>query len=313
MSRRVLLVPLLSTLAFDPSAPTPAAAGGSADSGTTDTACPPDPEPAAPCDLELPAPTLPTPVSCTGGGPTFDPVVLWSWEDGNMGVIVTPVIGDLDGDGISDLAFTAFESMGTFDNAPGELVVVSGDGSVTELLRVDTLTDPLTGTEHQPFGHGNVALGDLDADGVPEVCVVTVDASVACVNLNGTPTPTVKFVVAADGVSTSPEHASMGPPAIADMDGDGDGELVWGRLAYDHTGALAFASPGGIGSPGGAQGKVYAGIIGQADSDALLELITSTTPYDPAAGENWSYPWDGMAASADLDLDGTSEVVATYT
>jgi hypothetical protein len=289
------------------------AGGGAEDSGVEDTGCPEDTAEPAPCEEDLPDPTLPPLESCPLASPDFDPVVLWSWQDGDMGVIVTPAIGDIDGDGISDVAFTAFQPNGTYWNGPGELLVVSGDGSATELIRVSELTDPATSDVYTVSGHGNVTLGDLDADGTPEICVVTVDASVVCVNYTGGLAPQVQFVVGNDGVSTSPVHASTGPAAMADMDHDGLGELVWGRLAFDDQGSPKFASPGGIGSPGGSQGKVYAGIIGQADDDPLLELISSTTPYDPSGGENWYYPWDGMAATADLDLDGVSEVVATYT
>jgi len=306
-TRRVpLVLPLLSLLAACDEAPAPAP--GPADSGIDDTGCPQDTAEPPPCEVELADPILPALESCPADA-VFDPVVLWSWQDGDMGVIVTPMIGDIDGDGVSDVAFTAFVPDGTYWNAPGELLVVSGDGTATELIRVAELTDPLTGTVHTVSGHGNVTLGDLDADGTPEVCVVTTDAHVACVNYTGGMTPDVKFVVASDNVSDLPELASTGPAAMADMDNDGLGELVWGRLAYTDQGSLQFASPGGIGSPGS---KVYAGTIGQADADPLLELITSTTPYDSDTGENWYYPWDGFAGSADLDLDGVSEVVATY-
>ncbi|MCP4807664.1 MAG: hypothetical protein GY913_27240 [Proteobacteria bacterium] len=283
-------------------------------------ACPlptPGPDSAEPgvCDLELPDPTVPAVQSCPGET-TFDPVVKWQWSDCEMGVVMTPVVGDLDEDGISDVVFTAFDVETAYTTGMhGELMLVSGDGSVTELWHVTEIEHD--GETYYPSGRGNIAMGDLDLDGTAEVCVVMTDASVMCLNYDGTPTPVVKFHVANTDTLTAGENSTTGSPAIANMLGDSgsdpEGELVWGRILYDHTGAIETASPGGFGSPGGSQGQAYNGQIGHADDDGYLELLTGTTAWDLDEEENWYFAADGAAASADLDGDGTYEVVSTFT
>lgn len=279
-------------------------------------ACPlptPAPDSAEPgvCDLELPDPTVPAVQSCPGDT-TFDPVVKWQWSDCEMGVVMTPVVGDLDGDGISDVAFTAFDVETAYTTGMhGELLLVSGDGSVTELWHVTEVEHD--GDTYYPSGRGNIALGDLDLDGTAEVCVVMTDAGVMCLNYDGTPTPVVKFHVANTDGLTAGENSTTGSPAIADLGGDSEGELVWGRTIYDHEGNIETASPGGYGSPGGYQGQAYNGTIGHGDADGQLELLTGTTVWDLGEQENYYFIMDGIAASADLDGDGFYEVVHTYT
>ena len=84
-------------------------------------------------------------------------------------------------------------------------------------------------------------------------------------------------------------------------------------IAWPLIAAIETASPGGFGSPGGSQGQAYNGQIGHADDDGYLELLTGTTAWDLDEEENWYFAADGVAASADLDGDGTYEVVSTFT
>ena len=282
------------------------------------TACPvPEPTPIGGevCDLELPDVEV-TVDACPDASPVFDPVVKWQWSDCELGVVMTPVVGDLDGDGIGDVAFSAF-NVTTFDPADqrGELMLVSGDGSVTELWHITEIEHG--GTTYYPSSRGNIALGDLDGDGTAEVCAVMHEADVLCLNYDGTSTPVVKFIVDNPGELTDLWNSTTGAPAIANMLGDSgsdaEGELVWGRILYDHMGAIETASPGGFGSPGGSQGQAYNGQIGHADDDGYLELLTGTTAWDLDEEENWYFAADGVAASADLDGDGVYEVVSTFT
>lgn len=275
---------------------------------------PPDTGVSELCELELPDPVIPALQSCPVET-TFDPVVKWQWSDCELGVVVTPVVGDIDGDGVGDVAFSAFDVTGVNGFHQGELLLLSGDGSVTELWHVTEI--PFNGETYIPSSRGNIAMGDLDLDGIPEVCAVVVGAHVVCMNYDGTPTPVVKFVVENPGWLNDDWNATTGAPAIANMTGDtvsdAQGELVWGNIIYDHTGVGETSPPVGFGSPGGLQGQAYNGQIGHADDDGHLELITARSDWD--MDEQITYQWvvDGMAASADLDGDGSYEVITTFT
>ena len=130
------------------------------------TACPvPGPDTAepvgGPCDVELPEILVPAPVTCPVQPPTFDPEIVWEWSSCNLGVTVTPALGDMNGDGVSDVVFTAHEG---WAGDPNHFVILDGtDGS--ELVNVDELS--LGGDTWYPSGIGSVALGDVDGDGTP--------------------------------------------------------------------------------------------------------------------------------------------------
>ncbi len=239
-----------------------------------------------------------TDAACTVDPPVggFSPVVEWSWRDntgypGYDDIMSTPSVGNLtddNGDGlidaadIPDIVFTSFANGGY--TSPGTLTAISGDGSGTHWSIYDA------GGYHV-YASGGVAIGDIDADGLPEVCTAGVEAAVVCVNADGT----FKW---AGGT----EVYYVGSPAFADIDGDGLSEVIWGRQVLDSAGTLLWTGAGGAGW--------YMSFAIDIEDDGRLEVVAGNTVYrgngDLLFTDGTS---DGAGAVGDFDLDGRPEVV----
>jgi flagellin-like protein len=135
--------------------------------------------------------------------PSGTPVAVAS--PGN-GVQAISGIGDVDGDGTDELVFA---------DASQQLRYLEPDGTTKNV------DDGQTGSNN---GIGAGALADIDDDGT--VSVVVVDGS-NDVKITGEPTAS-----GGEGTTTlTAPDAVKAPPTVADVDGDGDGEIVYVGLA----------------------------------------------------------------------------------
>jgi len=220
----------------------------------------------------------------------FDPVIEWWWDlnDTHAGYeqnMSTPVVGDVTGDGIPDILFTSYP--GASYSSPGTLTAISGDGSGVHW----SITDA---GGQRFYGAGGVALGDLEGDGLVEVCVAGVDAAVVCVG-------------GEDGSlvwAAGSELNAYGNPAIADLDGDGLAEVIFGRQIISFDGASVITGTGGTG------GSTYMSFAVDWDDDGQLEVIAGSTVYELDGGTAWSDGRsDGYPAVGDFDGDGRPDMV----
>lgn len=254
--------------------------------------------PVAPiCDADLPEPaSIETDPTCQGEPVlgSFTPVVEWTWTDNPVfpsyhQVMAAPVVGNLtddDGDGaidaddVPDVVFTAFTG-GSY-TSPGVVVALSGaDGSL--------LWTVASGAGDSPYGAGGVAIGDLDTDGEPEVVVGSV---------NGI------LVLAADGSprwSATLAPSFYGWPALADLEGDGLGEVLYGATVVESTGVVRWA--------GAVVGFAFGSFAVDIDEDGVQEVVNSGTVYRADGSVWWSVAIDGWSAVADLERDGVAEVI----
>ncbi len=273
------------------------------------------------CEDDPPASILAIDGTCTWT-PTvgsFAPSAEWSISSfatytGHVHVIMTPVVGQLtdddedgdrDQDDTPDIAFVSYNR--TTASVAGVLRIVSGADGTSEL---DVYGATYGASTWYPYRYTNIALGDIDNDGEPEiVAAVTTSTSTAvgtcyagAYALDGT----LKWVDTANSLGCR-SHA----PALADLEGDGDVEVLLGRLILNGADGSEQAEGGG----GGGYYSSYSngGMMSFAadlDGDGQQEVIAGSSIYTAtgatvcATGDT-----DGYPAVADLDNDGDGELV----
>ncbi len=229
---------------------------------------------------------------------TFTPVVEWQWASndtypGYDDIMSTPAAGNLtddNGDGvidqhdIPDVVTTSFAG-GAYTSA-GALTAISGNGAGQEWSLVES------GGYH-PASSGSVAIGDIDADGIPEVCVPAMEVSVLCVTNLG------DFKWAGGATPYA-----YGAPAFADLDGDGMSEVIFGYTVLNHDGTLRWQGASGAG--------YFLSVPIDVDQDGHQEVYAGNTLYGYDGTPLWNDgTCDGMGAAGDLDLDGVPELIHT--
>ncbi len=228
---------------------------------------------------------------------SFTPVVEWEWRNNPLQpefkqIMATPVVGNLtddDGDGdvdefdIPDVVFTAF-SGGSYGSA-GAIVALTGDTGATMWSQTSI-------AGHQPYASSGIAIGDLDGTGM--VILVSATDGLLCLNADGS------FRWHAS-VQTDP----YGHPSIADLDGDGIAEVVFGRSVVNADGSIRW-------SLGGASRQDFAGFAMDLEGDGLMEIITGSGVLDALGNERWNDGDSGWPAVGDIDGDGLADVVRVH-
>ncbi len=234
---------------------------------------------------------------------TFSPVLLWNDRDSGH-IFVTPVVGNLtddDGDGDVDT-----------DDMP-DIVVANTDGWLSVLSGED-------GSPHWNYDLGgtapaSAAIGDLDGDGTPEVVGASAGGIVALRN-DGTR----MWLAQPTGLGNLP---ICGGPGIYDLDGDGQAEVLLGRLILDGTtgevvGEGQYGSGSGYGSGGyylqaTSSGVASFGVAADIDLDGQLEVVTGNALYHKDGSAVWyNEEHDGFVAVGNFDDDDMGEIVSTW-
>ena len=234
------------------------------------------------------------------------------------------VLGDIDGDGVDDLAVGAPRNNGPSSPEEGAVWILrmNADGSIKGSFEIDDGEIALSGLER--FGTSVAAIGDIDGDGVPDVAVgsLLAEGEVRLVRLNADGSvKSVTAIGAGQGGFTDPlavgDHFGSAIAGIGDFDGDGVSDLVVGADAHDGTGAawlLLMNADGtvksshgvenGIGGFDGtlAQGDRFGAALaapGDVDGDGIPDLAVGA-PSDPAFS-----PDPGAAWLLFLNADGS--------
>ncbi len=297
------------------------------------------------CALEPPEPRAESCGVCQGEARPADPppvnpwdwVVEWSWsgedpQQADGGVEVTPVVGDLDGDGQPEVVVIYFPSPiepsvlvvldgatgsplwrqgGYWAEGPAALGDIDGDGfgdivayawtgeGSVFLKALDRNGDVLWELEHDSFrftgDERNPHIVDLEGDGVVEVLAedLIIDGATGTV------------IAALEGAT--PWFTSKWVPTTADLEGDGFEEILIRNGVYDHHGAHLFDCGDGTTEDSYIQAL-------DLDGDAFGEVIHSGYDTLTACDDDGSVLWTmhgdprtGPAAVADFDNDGLQE------
>jgi hypothetical protein len=245
----------------------------------------------------------------------FQPADEWSWSPGPMTpspekdqVMSTPAVINLtddNGDGavdrndVPDVVFISFDTTGPANDPlqhtlnAGILRAVSGENG-RELWSA-------TGVASRVAPAGNVAAGDLDGDGVPELVTEAWVGGVIAFRADGT------IYWSCVTAACRPIQALWGGMAIADLDGGGPEVIRGGCVLEGTSGAIRFCGAGGHGS----NGVGGLSVVADLDGDNVQEVIAGRTAYRANGAIAWDFPArdDGFIAVAQLDADPFPELV----
>lgn len=272
-----------------------------------------------------------------GDVPSASPAVaVWVDGMGSSGWKLASV-GDLDGDGIEDVAYSAPHA----DDFAGRVEVVFGDAGWGS--RRGEVASPWSEAR---FADSLAGAGDVDGDGYDDLIA---GALVANDRYGGV----ALFGGGATGVSTAPdwridgtfddEKLGYGVAGLGDFDGDGHGDFAAcgyaGQQGYVeiYRGSASWSGTPAFTYTGTATELLECPAAGDLDGDGWTDLAIGAPEYwvdYSRPGRIYPYEWDGTAfvagtliegpfakmeqpnlggnvAIADLDGDGYDELIAT--
>lgn len=161
-------------------------------------------------------------------------------------------LGDLDGDGVADLAVgTVFDDDGGIDRGAVWILFLNADGTVRSHQKLSDTEGGFDGIldNEDRFGFSVASLGDLDGDDVVDLAVgahLDDDGGdrkgavwVVFLNVDGTVKSHQKISDTEgrfDGVISSGDELGISVASLGDLDGDGVTDLVAGALGDDDGG-----------------------------------------------------------------------------
>jgi len=200
--------------------------------------------------------------------------------------------GDVDGDGVIDLAISAVQPTG---NKPGRVYLVNGSGGRLEDEAQTEMVGPAT---HNRMGDILAAAGDTDGDGVAEVVIGAASRTAPTVTLWWYADP-ADGVVQTDAASASLDGGTLVTLQAGVVDGAGDVN----DDGYDDVwvGAPAFGDFGGD-----QEGAVYL-FHGPISTDWALDSADAVVS-GTAAGDHLG---SSVTGGGDLDSDGIPDLIAS--
>jgi len=229
--------------------------------------------------------------------------IIWQFgafdvEPAHDQVMMTPIVVPLtddDGDGVPSpgdaraVIFTTYSGGAYTSN--GILRALRGDG--TSLLW--TVTDPAW----RLFPGANLAAGDIDHDGWPEIIGAHESGALVAFEHDGTP----KWASSATLVGQG------GAPFLADMDGDGEVEIVYQAQIFDALGNLLGHGAHGTGATHNLI-NYGASLVVDLDLDGDQEVVVGNALYDKTGAALWfNGEDDGCPGVGNFDADPEGEVV----
>lgn len=261
------------------------------------------------CELDQPEPLqVGTTEDCKFDIGGFEPVVAWTGGDGKSSR-ATVAVADLDGDDKPEIIANITAGILPGKNK-GVITVYHGH------------TGKLAWEADAQLGYASaLAVGDLDVDGVPEIVGVkeiknsTIgkgEYAVVCYDNEGTLLWESEHFEGDDF-----DYATS--PILADLDADGDPEIVAGRVILRSDGTTRGIGEWGRGSwgtiklGGATLDEAAVPAVADLDLDGQQEVIVGNAMYDADGNTLWHDPGqaDGMIGIANLDNDDAGEFVVS--
>ncbi|HRI09098.1 MAG TPA: hypothetical protein PKW35_14850, partial [Nannocystaceae bacterium] len=252
--------------------------------------------------------------------PDFDALeVTLEWKYDLEHIISIPVVADLNGDGTPEVVVNATQKDGL--SWPGGVIIALDGTTGAELWRVDNLPAMMKYGSH---GRSTIAAGDVSGDGLPDIVYAgrpDGNGRSRIYAIDGTG----KFLWASRTAANQPFVTTVenGAATLVNLDADAAAEVVFGAAVLDNDG-LNVWNQGGNGGTFGTSGSYTGGISAAVDldGDMVPEIVSGRNAWkvdwkvvNNAPSVTLTQLWvnndggDGYPAIADLDLNGTPEVI----
>ena len=178
-----------------------------------------------------------------------------------LGVSVA-ALGDLDGDGVQDIAVGAFgDNDGGNERGAVWVLFLNTDGTVSSHQKISEAEGGFTGDldDNDFFGWSVAALGDLDGDGIQDIAVGAIGDDdggsdrgavwVLFLNADGTVKSHQKISSTEGGFTGTLDNSDgfgVSVAALGDLDGDGVQDIAVGAQADDDGGTPPNANRGAV-------------------------------------------------------------------
>ncbi len=221
-------------------------------------------------------------------------------------------LGDVDGDGVEDLAVGApMDDDGGLDRGAIWLLLLQSDGTVKSSRKVSSLVGGFSGTltDRDNFGYALAALGDLDGDGLLELAVGARrddDGSndhgavwILSLNADGTVASETKISATQGGFTPDAgpsESFGQALAALGDRNGDGVADLAVGAHragGVPKVWILHLNAAGGVDSQVGiplpveGTSPISLAPIGDYNGDGVEDLAVGDTETNGSRGGIW--------------------------
>ncbi|GHT43575.1 hypothetical protein FACS189438_1060 [Bacteroidia bacterium] len=252
---------------------------------------------------------------------TIPPATKWDMERKHVSnayvhSLATPFVGDLDGDGRVEVVAPSGENFNTSAN-----ILVFDD----RLQLKHTITPP---SPMPNYSTTTLLIADVDNDRKGEIVVACQDGLLRCYTHDGAflgNPNTPKWTSSAAYPYLSPSPVSQCVSLIvADIDGDGNAEILAGNNIYAaESGNFLVALPAGGRGYANGHSQSYMPVFADINNDGIQEVVAGNTVYQVVITDRAtptgntatilaqiSMP-DGFTAVADIDGDGTLDVIVT--